>query len=102
MEYNCIFCKVLIDNSSIEHIIPSCIRGKLKSPRLICRKCNSQFGSEFDVVLKNRFEIIESFLILKENDRKRAKANLKYKNEDVLLTPEEIQFKHPKIISKKK
>ena len=100
MPENCIFCNVFPDQFTVEHIIPSCIRGKLKSSKLICRNCNSQFGTELDVVLKNRFELIEGFLSIKKGDRKKSIANLKFKGRDIILTPEGIKFKHPRIIKK--
>lgn len=102
MPYSCIFCEALSDEPSKEHLIPSCIRGKLKSPRLICQNCNNKFGSELDIVLRGRFELIEGFLSLKKDDRKKSRANLEFKNRAVILTPNGIKFKHPRVIGKNK
>lgn len=35
-------------NKSLEHVIPSSIGGKLKSYNLLCKVCNSFYGSNFD------------------------------------------------------
>lgn len=37
-----------VNNLSEEHIINNCIGGKLKSTKLLCRKCNTSFGSSID------------------------------------------------------
>lgn len=54
---SCIFCNTTLDenNRSKEHIIPQCMGGKLWSRDLICKDCNSKFGSEFDEMLIKRF-----------------------------------------------
>ena len=56
----CIFCNQELDekNRSVEHIIPRCMGGKLKSNLIICKKCNNNFGTEFDEALIERFALI--------------------------------------------
>lgn len=53
----CIFANHPLDdrNRSNEHIIPKCMGGRLQSRDLICKGCNSKFGSEFDEMLIKRF-----------------------------------------------
>jgi len=102
MPYSCIFCEAVPEELSKEHLIPSCIRGRLNSSRLICQTCNNKFGTELDIVLRDRFELIEGFLSLKKDDRKKFKANLKFKDRAVILTPTGIKFKHPHVIGKSK
>jgi len=57
MDKFCIFTNHPLDerNRSNEHIIPQCMGGRLQSRDLICRDCNSKFGSEFDESLIKRF-----------------------------------------------
>lgn len=47
---NCYKCGVEITakNSSIEHIIPNAVGGRLKSSELLCKSCNKEFGNETD------------------------------------------------------
>ena len=54
---SCIFCDKPLEgnNRSKEHIIPQCMGGKLWSKDLVCKDCNSKFGSEFDESLIKRF-----------------------------------------------
>ncbi|HEC66837.1 MAG TPA: hypothetical protein ENI23_16300, partial [bacterium] len=37
---------------------PRCMGGKLKSNLIICKKCNNNFGTEFDQALIERFALI--------------------------------------------
>lgn len=52
MRGTCIFCHGEIssssNNDSLEHIIPNCIGGKLKTKGLVCKKCNSELGKTLD------------------------------------------------------
>ena len=50
MQGICIFCheRITSSNDSLEHIIPNCIGGKLKSKGLVCKKCNSELGQTLD------------------------------------------------------
>ncbi|MBA7554880.1 hypothetical protein ES705_47516 [subsurface metagenome] len=56
----CIFCNQELDekNRSVEHIIPRCMGGQLKSDLIICKRCNNNFGTEFDEALIERFALI--------------------------------------------
>lgn len=51
--YTCYVCDDILnsENETVEHIVLNAIGGKLKSRRLICRDCNSKFGSKIDTEL---------------------------------------------------
>ncbi|MFW9970442.1 MAG: HNH endonuclease [Candidatus Odinarchaeota archaeon] len=96
MNSNCIYCGVDISkNYSTEHIIPANIGGKLKSNKIVCRKCNSLLGTELDDELHNKFGIFDNLLELKKERGKTAKVIAEYdgkkyrlmKGEPVLDTP---------------
>jgi hypothetical protein len=54
----CCFCRKPLDNSD-EHIIPSCLNGRLHSKELICSECNSKkFGKVLEPVTKILFNPI--------------------------------------------
>lgn len=50
------------ENASVEHIIPNGIGGRLKSLDLLCRDCNSSFGSEVDSKLTKQLNLISVML----------------------------------------
>jgi len=54
-------------NSSDEHIIPNGIGGRLKSKKLLCQTCNSNFGSDCDIELVNQFLFLTSHLQVKKH-----------------------------------
>lgn len=79
MNSNCIFCGVDISkNYSTEHIIPANIGGKLKSNKIVCRKCNNILGTEIDDELYNKFGIFDDLLELKKERGKTAKVIANY------------------------
>ena len=49
-------------NESEEHIIPNAIGGKLKSNKLICKKCNNQLGNDIDYKLTKQLDFFSNFL----------------------------------------
>jgi len=93
----CIFCKEGLDdkNKSSEHIIPRCMGGKLKSNSIICRKCNSKFGTEFDEALIERYRLILHPIRI-YNPKLRIKDTKVEKNGiNYLLTNYGIKLKDP-------
>ena len=54
---NCYLCKQVFskENESVEHIIPNSIGGRLKSKKLLCKKCNSKLGTEYDSEVSKMF-----------------------------------------------
>jgi len=101
MSNSCIFCnKPLInENKTVEHIIPACIGGKLKSNEIICRKCNSNFGTKLDDEIFKRYKIIDYCLKLKGKG-KVPKVNALYKGEEFVFTYNGPKRKHPKVVSR--
>lgn len=65
----CYMCKNRITkkNSSVEHIIPNAICGKLKSNRLLCKDCNSKMGLDIDSELANQLNFVANLLDLKRD-----------------------------------
>jgi hypothetical protein len=65
----CYVCQTAItpDNFSDEHIIPNAIGGRLQSKDLLCRDCNSKFGSDCDRELVEQLSIVTSFLQVKKH-----------------------------------
>ena len=65
----CIYCKETIDksNETVEHILPNGIGGKLKSKRLVCKKCNNRFGEEIDVELLSQLNQFSTLLNIKRD-----------------------------------
>jgi hypothetical protein len=98
MTHKCIFCGNSINKKSIEHIIPQNIGGKLKSSKLICRNCNSNFGATIDKTLIDLYELIETYLCLNKNYKKDVRINVTYKEEEFILTKTGPKRKHPKVI----
>lgn len=66
---NCLICGVLLNaaNQSEEHIIPNALGGTLTSTKLICKQCNSSFGSDCDASLANDFKLFANFLNIKRD-----------------------------------
>jgi len=69
----CLICNIKLTaaNTSDEHIIPNALGGKLRSKRLICRKCNSEFGAGCDARLAESLSLFANFLNI-ERDRGQA------------------------------
>lgn len=57
MRENCIFCNNILDDSD-EHVIPDCINGRLRSTNIICRHCNTKFGTTLEAAVKKLFNSI--------------------------------------------
>lgn len=66
---NCLMCGVQLDaaNQSEEHIIPNALGGVLTSTNLICKQCNSTFGSGCDASLANDLKLFSNFLNIKRD-----------------------------------
>jgi len=63
----CIYCDSEIESKGnhIEHIIPNCIGGKLKSRSLVCSTCNDDFGESIDAELGNQMNHMANLLNIK-------------------------------------
>lgn len=84
----CYLCDIELNenNKSIEHIIPQSIGGKLKSKDILCKDCNSKFGSNIDKKFVDNFEFI-SVIVNPKTDRHTKGLGLKaqIENSEVLL-----------------
>lgn len=86
---NCYVCdEVLIkENETEEHILLNAIGGKLKSKKLICKSCNSAFGSEIDDSLAKQLNPIANLLDVKRDRGKPQNVIATYNNKDILIEP---------------
>lgn len=66
VEYQCYYCEELLEesNSSTEHIIPNALGGKLKSKKLLCKKCNSKLGELLDAEITKALRPVMSLLYI--------------------------------------
>lgn len=81
--YKCYLCRQVLskENVSIEHIIPNSIGGKLKSKKLLCKKCNSKLGSEYDSEVSKMYNPAMIFYdIKKDNNKNLSKEKLYDRN----------------------
>ena len=69
MNLKCYCCEEQItnNNSSVEHILLNAIGGKLKSKKLLCKECNSNFGDSYDSELSKQLLFLSSFLNVKRD-----------------------------------
>jgi len=55
------------DNETDEHIIINAIGGRLKSKKLLCRDCNSDFGAKIDTKLAKELNIFANMLMIRRD-----------------------------------
>ena len=74
-EMNCYGCDLILSatNASDEHIINNSIGGRIKSKKLLCKKCNENFGATIDRELEEQIGMLTDLLGIK---RQRAKNNV--------------------------
>ncbi|MGE1103417.1 HNH endonuclease [Peribacillus simplex] len=75
------------ENETKEHIILNALGGKLKSKKLICRSCNSKFGSQIDDKLSNQLGPIATLLNVKRDSGKPQNVKGKQGTRDILMEP---------------
>lgn len=65
----CYKCEAEITSSNVskEHIIPNGCGGRLTSNSILCRDCNSKFGSSFDARLVEQTNHLTNLLIIKRH-----------------------------------
>lgn len=65
----CYICDIDIttDNETDEHIIINAVGGRLKSKKLICKKCNSDFGETIDGILAKQLNSMANMLMVKRH-----------------------------------
>ena len=78
----CYLCKEVLfkENESVEHIIPNSIGGRLKSKKLLCKKCNSKLGTEYDSEVSKMYNLSMIVSGIKK-DRIKKDRNKKFKTE---------------------
>lgn len=71
----CYMCQQNLNssNSSLEHIIPNSLGGRLKSDELLCKDCNSTIGSQEDAILAKQLNFIANMLDI-ERDRGKPRS----------------------------
>jgi len=95
--YSC-GCELTIENRSIEHIFPNSIGGRLTSTKLLCKDCNSNFGSNPDSELAKQFNIFTNYLVIKRkrgnpspieliNEKTGNKISMDYKGLPIMEKP---------------
>lgn len=87
--YFCYVCDELLtkENETSEHIILNAIGGKLKSKRLICRTCNSKFGSNIDDELAEQLSTFSTLLNVKRDNGKPRNIKGDYKGTEIYIEP---------------
>jgi HNH endonuclease len=65
----CYVCNIEINssNKTDEHIIINAAGGRLKSKKLVCVKCNSNFGDKIDSELAKQLNLLSNFLMVKRH-----------------------------------
>lgn len=86
---NCYVCGTALvkENETEEHILLNAIGGKLKSKKLICKSCNSDFGSAIDNSLAKELNPIANQLDIKRDRGNPQNVKGKYNNKDILIEP---------------
>jgi hypothetical protein len=85
----CYVCdeEITKENETEEHILLNAIGGKLKSKKLICKGCNSDFGSEIDDSIAKQLNPIANLLDIKRDRGNPRNVKGTYKNKDILIEP---------------
>ena len=98
----CYKCDTILTriNSSCEHIILNACGGKLKSNKLLCKVCNSNFGDNFDKELAKDINPLSNLLKIKRDRGNPQKVNgldTKDNTEYFLESSGDIRLKKPLI-----
>lgn len=86
---NCYVCDTELskENETEEHILLNAIGGRLKSKKLICKDCNSTFGSNIDDKLAEQLNPIANLLDVKRDRGKPPNIKGKSENKEILIEP---------------
>jgi len=70
--YKCYDCGdwLITENESVEHIIPNAIGGRLKSKKLLCKKCNTKFGETIDAEFAKQLDTLCALFSVKRDRNK--------------------------------
>lgn len=81
-------------NKSIEHVFINAIGGKLKSNKLLCKKCNNDLGNKLDSELAKQCNFLMNFLLLeREKGSYQAISGKTEDGEEFILNGAEIKNK---------
>ncbi|GMB08099.1 HNH endonuclease [Thermolongibacillus altinsuensis] len=85
----CYVCDIDLtkENETDEHILLNAIGGKLKSRRLICKDCNSRFGSDIDDKLAQQLNPIANLLDVKRDRGQPQNVKGTYENKEIIIEP---------------
>ncbi|MGB7062060.1 MAG: HNH endonuclease [Candidatus Zixiibacteriota bacterium] len=85
----CLICEANLNlsNQSEEHIIPNSLGGTLTSTALICRSCNSRFGSDCDAKLAEDLKLFANFLNIKRDRGVAPTLKAKAPSSEYLIRP---------------
>lgn len=86
---NCYVCKIELtkDNETEEHILLNSIGGRLKSKKIICKGCNSMFGSDIDHQLSKQLNPIANLLDIRRDRGEPQNIKGKYRDREVIIEP---------------
>jgi hypothetical protein len=102
-------CELKIKNRSEEHIFPNSIGGRLTSINLLCKNCNSKFGSKPDFELAKQFNVFTNYLMVKRkrgnptpielvNEKTGEKISMDYKGMPIMEKPLVQEMKENNLI----
>jgi hypothetical protein len=63
-------CEIVKENASVEHILLNSCGGRLKSKKLLCKKCNSELGERYDAELAKQLNHFANILLIKREKGK--------------------------------
>lgn len=65
----CYVCdaEITSENETDEHILLNAAGGRLKSKKLICKQCNSDFGEKIDAILAKQLNNLSNMLMVKRH-----------------------------------
>lgn len=88
---SCFICgeEITSENKSEEHIFLNAIGGKLKSDKLICKKCNANMGDKMDAELAKQLQFFSTLLNVSRDrkDNKPITAIRKNNGEKITILP---------------
>lgn len=86
---NCYFCGCTLteQNKSMEHIVSNALGGKLKSDKLLCKKCNNDMGCWEDELSKKLMYFITSLEIKRERGKIPVYTAVTSDNKKVYIKP---------------
>lgn len=88
--YSC-DCELTPENSSEEHIFPNALGGRLKS-RILCRKCNNEYGEKCDAELVKSLSMITHFINPKRDNGTTPPHKFQMNGIEVIKKPASLDY----------